>query len=99
MVAGIGERIREGHELHKTLQDSGLLEHTCMFFGQMNENPVQRSLVALSAVTAAEYFRDDQKKDILFFADNMYRYVKARNEVSTIIDQTDRKSTRMNSSH
>jgi F-type H+-transporting ATPase subunit beta len=58
-----------------------------MFFGQMNENPVQRGLVAISAVTLAEYFRDDQHKDVLFFADNMYRYVQAKNEVSTIISQ------------
>jgi F-type H+-transporting ATPase subunit beta len=58
-----------------------------MFFGQMDQNPVQRMLVGLSAVTLAEYFRDEQKKDILFFADNMYRYVQANNEVSTILDQ------------
>lgn len=88
IFAGIGERIREGHELYKTLADNDLLKTTAMFFGQMNENPVQRSLIALSAITLAEYFRDDQKKDILLFADNMYRYIQARNEVSTIIDQT-----------
>lgn len=88
MFAGIGERIREGHELYKTLADNDLLKTTAMFFGQMNENPVQRSLVGLSAITLAEYFRDDQKKDVLLFADNMYRYIQARNEVSTIIDQT-----------
>jgi F-type H+-transporting ATPase subunit beta len=88
IFAGIGERIREGHELYKTLQDNDLLKTTAMFFGQMNENPVQRSLIGLSAITLAEYFRDDQKKDILLFADNMYRYIQARNEVSTIIDQT-----------
>jgi F-type H+-transporting ATPase subunit beta len=88
IFAGIGERIREGHELYKTLDDNELLKTTAMFFGQMNENPVQRSLIALSAITLAEYFRDDQKKDILLFADNMYRYIQARNEVSTIIDQT-----------
>jgi F-type H+-transporting ATPase subunit beta len=88
MFAGIGERIREGHELYNTLKEADLLNKTCMFFGQMNENPMQRSLVAFSAVTLAEYFRDDQKRDILFFADNMYRYVQAKNEVSTIIDQT-----------
>jgi F-type H+-transporting ATPase subunit beta len=58
-----------------------------MFFGQMNENPVQRSLISISAVTGAEYFRDEQKKDILFFADNMYRFIQARNELSTILDQ------------
>lgn len=88
IFAGIGERIREGHELYKTLADNELLKTTAMFFGQMNENPVQRSLIGLSAITLAEYFRDDQKKDILLFADNMYRYIQARNEVSTIIDQT-----------
>jgi len=88
IFAGIGERIREGHELYKTLQDNDLLKTTAMFFGQMNENPVQRSLIGLSAITLAEYFRDDLKKDILLFADNMYRYIQARNEVSTIIDQT-----------
>ncbi len=85
--AGIGERIREGQELYETLKSSELLRNTCMFFGQMDQNPVQRMLVGLSAVTEAEYFRDEQKKDILFFADNMYRYVQAHNEVSTILDQ------------
>ncbi len=88
MFAGIGERIREGHELYKTLDDNDLLKTTAMFFGQMNENPVQRSLIGLAAITLAEYFRDDQKKDVLLFADNMYRYIQAKNEVSTIIDQT-----------
>jgi F-type H+/Na+-transporting ATPase subunit beta len=85
--AGIGERIREGHELYETLKERDLLKNTCMFFGQMDQNPVQRSLVGLSAVTLAEYFRDEKRKDILFFADNMYRYVQAKNEVSTILDQ------------
>lgn len=85
--AGVGERIREGHELYETLKERDLLKNTCMFFAQMNENPSQRSLIALSAVTMAEYFRDVQNKDILFFADNIYRYVQAQNEVSTILDQ------------
>lgn len=85
--AGIGERIREGHELYETLKERDLLKNTCMFFGQMNENPVQRSLIAQSAVTLAEYFRDDEKKNILFFADNAYRFVQALNELSTILDQ------------
>ncbi len=85
--SGIGERIREGHELYITLQENDLLKNTCLFFGQMNENPVQRSLIGLSAAAAAEYFRDEQKKDILFFADNMYRYVQARNELATIMDE------------
>src|SRR5436190_11071052 len=63
--AGIGERIREGHELFETLKDSELLESTGMFFGQMNENPVQRALIAISATAALEYFRDEMKKDVL----------------------------------
>jgi F-type H+-transporting ATPase subunit beta len=58
-----------------------------MFFGQMNENPVQRSLIGIAATAGAEYFRDAQKKDLLFFADNMFRYIQARNELSTILDQ------------
>jgi F-type H+/Na+-transporting ATPase subunit beta len=86
--AGIGERIREGHELWDTLRENDLLKNTCMFFAQMNENPVQRSLIAISSVAAAEHFRDKQNKDILFFADNMYRYIQARNELATILDQT-----------
>lgn len=85
--AGIGERIREGAELYETLKERDLLKNTCMFFGQMDQNPVQRSLIAIAAVTLAEYFRDDQKKDLLFFADNMYRFVQARNELSSILDQ------------
>lgn len=85
--AGIGERIREGAELYETLKERDLLKSTCMFFGQMDQNPVQRALIANSAVTLAEYFRDEQKKDILFFADNMYRFVQARNELSSILDQ------------
>ncbi len=84
---GIGERIREGHELYETLKENDLLKNTCMFFAQMNENPVRRSLVALSSVTLAEYFRDEQGKSILFFADNMYRYVQAKNELSTMLGQ------------
>lgn len=85
--AGVGERIREGHELYETLKENDLLKNTCMFFGQMNENPVQRSLVGISAVAGAEYFRDKENKDILFFADNIYRYVQARNELATIMGQ------------
>jgi F-type H+-transporting ATPase subunit beta len=84
---GVGERIREGHELYETLKENDLLKSTCMFFAQMNENPVRRSLIALSSVTLAEYFRDEQGKSILFFADNMYRYIQAKNEVSTMIGQ------------
>jgi F-type H+-transporting ATPase subunit beta len=85
--AGIGERIREGHELYETLKSRDLLKNTIMYFGQMDKNPLQRALVGASAVTEAEYFRDEQGKDILFFADNMYRYVQAKNEVATLLEQ------------
>jgi F-type H+-transporting ATPase subunit beta len=85
--AGVGERVREGHELYETLQEYDLLKNTCMLFGQMNENPAQRSLIAISAVAMAEYFRDEEHLDILFFADNMYRFVQAKNELATIMDQ------------
>lgn len=85
--AGIGERIREGHELITTLKDNGLLKKTSLFFAQMNENPMQRSLVPVAATAAAEHFRDERKQDVLFFADNMYRYVQACNELATILDE------------
>lgn len=85
--SGIGERIREGHELFVTLKENDLLKNTCMFFAQMNENPVQRALIGISATASAEHFRDELHKDILFFADNMFRYIQARNELSTILDQ------------
>jgi F-type H+-transporting ATPase subunit beta len=85
--AGVGERVREGHELYETLKDYKLLPNTCLFFGQMNENPALRSLVGFSAATLAEHFRDDEHRDILFFVDNMYRFVQAKNELATILDQ------------
>lgn len=85
--AGIGERIREGHELYETLEEGGLLKNTSLFFGQMDEPPIQRALVGISAAANAEYFRDTLGKDILFFADNIYRYVQARNELATILEQ------------
>jgi len=84
---GIGERVREGHELLTTLMANDLLKETCMFYGQMNESPINRTLVGYAAATLAEYFRDEHKKDILFFVDNMYRYIQAKNELSTILDQ------------
>ena len=84
---GIGERIREGNELYETLKERDLLKNTCMLFGQMNEIPSQRSLVGVASTALAEYFRDEQKKDILFFVDNMYRYVQARNELAADLSQ------------
>lgn len=85
--AGVGERIREGHELYETLIESKLLENTVMFFGQMNENPAMRSVVANSAAALAEYYRDVEKREILFFVDNIYRHIQANNELSTMAGQ------------
>jgi F-type H+/Na+-transporting ATPase subunit beta len=85
--AGIGERIREGHELYATLKEADMLKATCMFYGQMNENPAMRAMVGPAAVTLAEYFRDEEKRDILFFVDNVYRHIQAGNELSTMMGQ------------
>ena len=85
---GIGERIREGFELYEELRSNNLLTNTVLFFGQMNEGPAMRSLVGISAATLAEYFRDEEGRDVLFFADNMYRHVQAGNELSATIGQT-----------
>lgn len=85
--AGIGERIREGHELYETLKERDMLKTTAMFYGQMNENPAMRAMVGLTATTLAEYFRDEEKRDILFFVDNVYRHIQAGNELSTMMGQ------------
>ncbi len=84
VFGGIGERIREGHELFESLGESGVLKDVALVFGQMNENPAIRSRVGLSAVTLAEYFRDEQKKDVLLFIDNVFRLIQAGNEISTM---------------
>jgi len=83
MFVGIGERVREGHELYQTLQERGVLNKTVMVMGQMQESPAMRSLVGPSAAAIAEYLRDNQKKDVLVFIDNIYRYIQAANELST----------------
>ena len=85
--AGIGERIREGNELYNTLEANKMLDSTIMFYGQMNENPAMRSLVGLSATALAEYFRDEEKRDLLFFVDNVYRHIQAGNELATMMGQ------------
>ncbi len=85
--AGIGERIREGNELYNTIVERQMLGSTIMFYGQMNENPAMRALVGLSATTLAEYFRDEENADILFFVDNVYRHIQAGNELSTMMGQ------------
>jgi F-type H+-transporting ATPase subunit beta len=84
---GIGERIREGHELYQTLQERKLLDKSVMFFGQMNESAALRAKVGVAAATLAEYFRDVEKNDILFFIDNIYRHLQAGNELSTSLGQ------------
>ncbi len=85
--AGIGERIREGNELYQTIVERKMLESTIMFYGQMNENPAMRAIVGLSAATLAEYFRDEEHADILFFVDTVYRHIQAGNELSTMMGQ------------
>lgn len=82
---GIGERIREGHELYETLKQRKILDNTVMLMGQMNENASMRSLVGPTAITMARYFRDEEKKDVLFFIDNIYRFIQAGNELSTMV--------------
>ncbi len=85
VFAGVGERIREGQELYKRLSDSKVLPKTAIVLGQMNENAAVRFRVALAAITIAEYFRDIKKQSVLFFIDNMFRFVQAGNEVSTLL--------------
>ena len=83
IYCGVGERIREGNELYETLKDTDVLKNTVMFFGQMDATPAIRSMVGPAAATAAEYFRDEQGKDVLFFVDNIYRHIQALTELST----------------
>ena len=85
VFAGVGERTREGNDLYHEMKDSGVLKQTALVFGQMNEPPGARQRVALSALTMAEYFRDDEGKDVLLFIDNVYRYIQAGSEVSTLL--------------
>jgi F-type H+-transporting ATPase subunit beta len=86
VFAGIGERIREGHELVEKLQQTKVLPNVALVFGQMNESAAVRFRVGYTATTIAEYFRDKQKKDVLFFVDNIYRFVQAGNELSTLLN-------------
>ena len=85
VFAGVGERIREGQELYQRLAESKVLDKTVMLLGQMNENAAIRFRIALAAAAIAEYFRDQKKTDVLFFIDNMFRFVQAGNEVSTLL--------------
>ncbi len=85
VFAGIGERIREGHELYQTLKENKVLPSVTMVFGQMNESAAIRFKVGFSAITIAEYFRDAYQQDVLFFIDNIYRFVQAGNELSNLL--------------
>jgi len=85
VFAGVGERSREGNDLWLDMRESGVLANTALVFGQMNEPPGVRASVALSGVTMAEYFREAEGQDVLFFVDNIYRYVLANMEVSALL--------------
>ncbi|MFE7133109.1 F0F1 ATP synthase subunit beta [Streptomyces sp. NPDC057638] len=85
VFAGVGERTREGNDLIDEMEESGVLEKTALVFGQMDEPPGTRLRVALAGLTMAEYFRDVQKQDVLFFIDNIFRFTQAGSEVSTLL--------------
>ena len=85
VFAGVGERTREGNDLFHEMTDSGVIKKTAMVFGQMNEPPGARMRVALSGLTMAEYFRDEQGQDVLFFIDNIFRFTQAGSEVSALL--------------
>ena len=85
VFAGIGERSREGNDIYRDMQESGVLKNTCLVFGQMNETPGVRMRVPFTALTVAEHFRDVEKKDVLLFMDNIFRFVLAGSEVSALL--------------
>ncbi|MBQ7994658.1 MAG: F0F1 ATP synthase subunit beta [Bacilli bacterium] len=85
VFGGVGERSREGNDLYFEMKESGVLSHTALCFGQMNEPPGARMRVALSALTMAEYFRDEEHQDVLLFIDNIFRFTQAGSEVSALL--------------
>lgn len=85
VFAGVGERTREGNDLYHEMKDAGVLDKVAMVFGQMNEPPGARARVALTGLSMAEYFRDEQNQDVLFFVDNIFRFTQAGSEVSTLL--------------
>ncbi|MDE0355562.1 MAG: F0F1 ATP synthase subunit beta [Deltaproteobacteria bacterium] len=85
VFGGVGERTREGNDLYLEMKESGVLDKTTLVYGQMNEPPGARARVALSALTMAEYFRDEEGRDILLFIDNIFRFTQANSEVSTLL--------------
>ena len=85
VFTGVGERTREGNDLYNEMKESGVLEKTCLVYGQMNEPPGARMRVALSGLTMAEYFRDTEGQDVLLFIDNIFRFTQAGSEVSALL--------------
>ncbi|MDD5251231.1 MAG: F0F1 ATP synthase subunit beta [Patescibacteria group bacterium] len=85
VFAGVGERTREGNDLYREMTDSGVINKTALVFGQMNEPPGARARVALSGLAMAEYFRDEEHRDILLFVDNIFRFTQAGSEVSALL--------------
>ena len=85
VVAGVGERTREGNDLYHEMTDSGVIDKTAMVFGQMNEAPGPRARVALTGLTMAEHFRDREKRDVLLFIDNIFRFTQAGSEISALL--------------
>jgi len=85
VFAGVGERTREGNDLYREMTESGVLAKTSMVFGQMNEPPGARARVALTGLAIAEYFRDEEKQDVLLFVDNIFRFTQAGSEVSALL--------------
>ncbi|MEK7481590.1 MAG: F0F1 ATP synthase subunit beta [Patescibacteria group bacterium] len=85
VFAGVGERTREGNDLYHEMKNSGVLEKTTLVFGQMNEPPGARARVGLTGLTMAEYFRDEEGKDVLLFIDNIFRFTQAGSEVSALL--------------
>lgn len=85
VFGGVGERTREGNDLYHEMKESGVIDKTCLVYGQMNEPPGARARVALSALSIAEYFRDEQNQDVLLFVDNIFRFTQAGSEVSALL--------------
>ncbi len=86
--AGVGERTREGNDLYEEMTDSGVIKKTALVFGQMNEPPGARMRVALTGLTMAEHFRDEENQDVLLFVDNIFRFTQAGSEVSALLGRT-----------
>jgi F-type H+-transporting ATPase subunit beta len=85
VVAGVGERTREGNDLYHEMEESGVIDKTAMVFGQMNEAPGPRARVALTGLAMAEHFRDREKRDVLLFVDNIFRFTQAGSEISALL--------------